>query len=65
MTWEVLDLEHGDVLAAYGSFDAAKADLVAFVDEHPERCDELAIASIDESGHAREHVSATELVAHA
>jgi hypothetical protein len=66
VTWEVLDIENGDVVAVYGSLDEAKSELAAFVENHPERCDDLAIATIDDAGHAVGDVlPAAELVAHA
>jgi hypothetical protein len=48
MTYEVLDVEHGDVLASYDSLEVAKERVVGFVEEHPERYDDVAIAAIDE-----------------
>jgi hypothetical protein len=48
MTYEVLDVEHGDVLAAYDSLEMAKERVAGFVEAHPERGDDLAIAAIDE-----------------
>lgn len=63
--YQVIDLEYGDVLAQYDSFDEAKRRLVDFVEEHPGREDELGVGSIDDTGRAVELVTASELhVAH-
>jgi hypothetical protein len=62
MTWEVLDIGSGDVLAVYDSFDAAKARLAGYVAEHPELGDELAVATVDDTGHAIEMVLGDQLV---
>jgi hypothetical protein len=50
MTWEILDTETGDVLAAYDSFDVAKQQLCSYVDANPELSDDVAIATIDDQG---------------
>jgi hypothetical protein len=52
MSYEILDIEHGDVLAVYDSLDLAKQRLAGFLEHAPERADELGIATVDESGHA-------------
>jgi hypothetical protein len=52
MTYEILDLKCGDVLAAYDFAELAKARLVHFVAAHPERGDDLALAKVDDTGHA-------------
>jgi hypothetical protein len=65
MTYEVLDIESGDVLAAYDSEDVAVARLVDYVHEHPVAADELAIATVDDTGHAINVVSGEILLAHA
>ena len=62
MSYEILDSEHGDVLAAYDSLDEAKRALAAYLAEHPEREADLAIATVDDAtGIATEVVSADEL----
>jgi hypothetical protein len=61
MTFEVLDTDSGDVLAAYDSFDEARRELMSFVEDHPQRGDEIALVAIDESGHAVEIVDADQL----
>ncbi len=50
MTWEILDTETGDVLAAYDSLDVAKQQFCRYVDDHPELTDDVAIATIDDQG---------------
>ena len=50
MSYKILDLEHGDVLAIYDSLDVARQRLVEFLDGSPERGDEMAIAAVDASG---------------
>ena len=37
MTWEILDTETGDVLAAYDSLDVAKQELCSYVEAYPEQ----------------------------
>jgi hypothetical protein len=65
MTYEVLDIESGDVLAAYASEEIAVARLVDYVHEHPEAADDLAVATVDDTGHAISMVSGEALLAHA
>ncbi len=62
MTWEVLDTQSGDVLAAYGTFEEVRAELASFLDEHPARAADLAVAAVDDSGHAVEVLDARSLV---
>jgi hypothetical protein len=50
MTWEILDIESGDVIAAYDSFEVAKQKLCTYVDANPEMSDDVAIATIDDQG---------------
>lgn len=65
MTFELLDIARGDVLAEYDSLETARERLSAFVEEHPERSDELAIATIDDAGHAvGDLIVGTTLVGH-
>lgn len=65
MTWEILDIERGDVLAEYDSQDAAETRLRAFLEEHPERMDELAIAIFDDEGEpVGEQISGASLIDH-
>jgi hypothetical protein len=61
MTFEVLDTDSGDVLAAYSSFDKARSELMLFVDDHPERSDDLALVTVDDAGHAVEILDADRL----
>jgi hypothetical protein len=65
MTYEVVDIESGDVLAAYDSEDVAVARLVDYVHEHPEAADAPAVATVDDTGHAIGMVSGETLLAHA
>jgi hypothetical protein len=65
MTYEVVDIESGDVLAAYDSEDVAAARLVDYVHEHPEAADAPAVATVDDTGHAIGMVSGETLLAHA
>jgi hypothetical protein len=64
MTWEVLDIESGDVLAAYDRESLAYDDVAAYVIEHPDFASELAVATIDDAGCAVHMVTGTELLGH-
>lgn len=61
-SYEIIDIEHGDVLAAYASLDDAKRALAQHVEEDSGREAELGIATIDEkTGIASDVVLADEL----
>lgn len=48
MSWEALDIQHGDVLGVYASRELATKDLAAYVQAHPEHRSEVTVAEIDD-----------------
>jgi hypothetical protein len=61
-SYEIIDVERGDVLAAYASFHHAKRALAHHVEEHPEHEADLGIAPVDEkTGIASDVMRADEL----
>lgn len=50
MTYEVLDTEAGDVLAVYGSLDAAEMAVRDYVGANPEMAEDVAIATVNGNG---------------
>ena len=50
MTYEIVDLDGGDVLQTFASQDAADAAAAGLLDEHPNLQDDIVILAIDEQG---------------
>jgi cupin superfamily acireductone dioxygenase involved in methionine salvage len=65
MTYEVVDIETGDVLSVFPSFEAAQEAACSYVDEHPHLADEIAVATVDSTGHAASISPVAELHEHA
>lgn len=61
MSYEVIELEYGDVLASYASLDEARRGLAEFLDENPAREQELGLATVDDEGKAVSVQPASEL----
>lgn len=50
MTWEILDTSRGDVLAVFSSWDEAEASLATYLADHADQVDDLAVATVDDTG---------------
>jgi hypothetical protein len=61
MSYEVIELEYGDVLASYTSLEEARHGLAHFLGESPERLHELGLATVDDNGNAVSVQPAVEL----
>ena len=61
MTYEVIELEYGDVLASYSSLEDARRGLAGYVEESPERESALGLATVDDDGNAVSVQPAAEL----
>lgn len=63
MTYEVLDTEAGDVLAVYGSQDAAESAVRSYVGDNPDLADDMAIAAVNGTGLPEKLIPAEEFLA--
>lgn len=61
MTYEVIELEYGDVLASYASLEDARRGLAEFLAGSPERDHELGLATVNDDGRAVSVQPAVEL----
>jgi hypothetical protein len=61
MTYDIIELDYGDVLASYASLEEARRGLAGFVAEAPERESHLGLATVDDDGHAVSVQPAAEL----
>jgi hypothetical protein len=52
MTWSVIDIENGDVLATYESRLLACEKVASYATKHPAMADEIGIVAYDDTGHA-------------
>lgn len=50
MAYELLWTDHADVVGTYDSRSEAEANLLAYVAEHREHADEIALLEIDDQG---------------
>jgi hypothetical protein len=50
VTYEIVDLDGGDVLETFASSDAAEAAAAGLLDEDPGLQDDIVIVAIDEQG---------------
>lgn len=61
MTYEVLDTEAGDVVAVYGSRNAAETALRSFIERNPQVEGDMAIAVVNGNGLPDEVIPAADL----
>lgn len=52
MTYAVLYIENGDIVASYATLEEARTRLADFVADHSGAEDEMGILAYDETGHA-------------
>ncbi len=50
MAFEILWTDHADLAGTYDSRHEAEADMLAYLDEHPEHADEVALLEVDDDG---------------
>jgi hypothetical protein len=50
MTYEIVDMDGGDVLGVYDAMDAASHRLRILVEQHPDLIGDVALVAIDERG---------------
>lgn len=64
MAYELLWIDHADVVGTYSSRDEAEADLLAYAAEHRSHAREIAMVEIDDQGRrVSDLVSGAELLA--
>lgn len=63
VTFTVWDVESGNAVAHYDSWEAAGESIQAATASHPEQVEILAVVAYDKQGHALETRLATDLVA--